>query len=122
MGLARRFLRSGLKTCLVREISGDFCATNCLERQSRNQRHWKCHGKRHTESTEILLPRIPRIHTKIGGIRGQVFSVFSVQDSVAKNLYFCEKALTVSSTNSTVSTVIRFRNNFRISARKSVEL
>jgi hypothetical protein len=32
--------------------------------------------KRHTENTEILLPRI---HAKIGGIRGQVFSVFSVQ-------------------------------------------
>jgi hypothetical protein len=50
-------------------------------------------------ATEILLPRIPRIHTKIGEIRGQVFSVFSVQNSVAKNLCFCEKDLTVSSTN-----------------------
>ena len=28
-------------------------------------------------------PRIPRIHAKIRGIRGQVFSVFSVQNSVA---------------------------------------
>ena len=45
----------------------------------------------------MFLPRIPRIHTKIGGIRGQIFSV---QNSVAKNLCFCEKDLTVSSTNS----------------------
>ena len=32
----------------------------------------KCHGKMHTENLEILLPRIPRIHTKTGEIRGQV--------------------------------------------------
>jgi len=33
----------------------------------------------------MLLPRIPRIHTKIGEIRGQVFSVVSVQNSVKGN-------------------------------------
>jgi len=48
----------------------------------------------------MLLPRIPRIQTKIGEICGQVFSVVSVQNSVAKNLCFCEKDLTVSGTNS----------------------
>jgi molybdate transport system substrate-binding protein len=33
----------------------------------------------------MLLPRIPRIHTKIGEIRGHVFSVVSVQNSVKGN-------------------------------------
>jgi len=59
--------------------------------------YWKCHGKKRTENTEILLPRILRIITKIGGIP-QVFSVVSVQNSVAKNLYFREKDPTVNNT------------------------
>ena len=58
-------------------------ATNSLERQSRNQSYWKCHGKKHTENTE------------------KITSVFSVHDSVAKNLCFFEKDLTVSSTKAT---------------------
>jgi len=35
--------------------------------------HQTGHGKKRTENTEILLPRIQRIHTKIGEIRGQSF-------------------------------------------------
>ena len=58
-------------------------ATNSLERQSRNQRLSEMPRKRAAENTEMLLPRISRIHTKMGEIRGQVFSVVSVQNSVA---------------------------------------
>ena len=53
---------------------------NSLERQGRNQRLLEMPWKKHTENT------------------GKISSVFSVQNSVAKNLCFCEKDRTVGST------------------------
>jgi len=49
--------------------------------------YWKCHGKGHGEHGNVFATN----STKIGEIRGQVFSVFSVQNSVAENLCPCEK-------------------------------
>jgi hypothetical protein len=60
-------------------------APDGLARQSRRQSKAKQPRKRAPENTEIPLPRIP---TKIGEIRGQVFSVVSMHNSVAFPIAF----------------------------------
>jgi hypothetical protein len=67
----------------VREIRGGFYAfwpRIPWSGKAATKGYWKCHGKKHTENT------------------GKISSVFSVQNSVANNLCFYEKDLTVSNT------------------------